>query len=179
MNKITCYQRLVQAIVNNAKYGEDFEYEFESFPGFARRGHSEREFRDWVKCIKWVLDVLQTHDGSLNAKKEFCRQSVSSAGLYAVPRYRLREEELQIIASAERFGRGDGGEILKYGNKNVVSYDYRHIPRREGGRKDVLVVFSGAPESAVKAAEALYCYIRMHKALPTGLCSSVCRTTRT
>ena len=34
MNKITCYQRLVQAIVNNAKYGEDFEYEFESFPGF-------------------------------------------------------------------------------------------------------------------------------------------------
>ena len=117
MNKITCYQRLVQAIVNNAKYGEDFEYEFESFPGFARRGHSEREFRDWVKCIKWVLDVLQTHDGSLNAKKEFCRQSVSSAGLYAVPRYRLREEELQIIASAERFGRGDGGEILKYGNK--------------------------------------------------------------
>lgn len=169
MNKITCYQRLVQAIVNNAKYGEDFEYEFESFPGFARRGHSEREFRDWVKCIKWVLDVLQTHDGSLNAKKEFCRQSVSSAGLYAVPRYRLREEELQIIASAERFGRGDGGEILKYGNKNVVSYDYRHIPRREGGRKDVLVVFSGAPESAVKAAEALYCYIRMHKALPDGV----------
>lgn len=169
MNKITCYQRLVQAIVNNAKYGEDFEYEFESFPGFARRGHSEREFRDWVKCIKWVLDVLQTHDGSLNAKKEFCRQSVSSAGLYAVPRYRLREEELQIIASAERFGRGDGGEILKYGNKNVVSYDYRHILRREGGRKDVLVVFSGAPESAVKAAEALYCYIRMHKALPDGV----------
>ena len=97
MNKITCYQRLVQAIVNNAKYGEDFEYEFESFPGFARRGHSEREFRDWVKCIKWVLDVLQTHDGSLNAKKEFCRQSVSSAGLYAVPRYRLREEELQSL----------------------------------------------------------------------------------
>ncbi len=166
MNKITCYQRLVQAIVEDARTGENVNYEMSAFPGFERRGHSEREFQDWIKTVKWVLNVLNTRDGSLNQKKEFCRQTIS---LYAVPRYRLREEELQIIASAERFGRGDTGEVLRYGNKNVVSYDYRHIPRQEGGRKDILVVFSGAPESATKATEALYCYIRMHKALPDGI----------
>ena len=156
MNKVTCYQRLVQTIVEDARNGMNFDYEMAAFPGFERRGHSESEFRDWVKTVKWVLNILNTHDGSLNQKKDFCRQRVSAAGVYKVPFYRLREEELQIIASAERFGRGDAGEVLRYGDRNVVSYDYRHIPCHEDGRKDILLVFSGAPESATKAAEAVY-----------------------
>ena len=169
MNKVTCYQRLVQTIVEDARNGMNFDYEMAAFPGFERRGHSESEFRDWVKTVKWVLNILNTHDGSLNQKKDFCRQSISAAGVYKVPFYRLREEELQIIASAERFGRGDAGEVLRYGDRNVVSYDYRHIPCHEGGRKDILLVFSGAPESATKAAEAVYHYVRNHRTLPDGV----------
>ena len=82
MNTMTCYQRLVQTIVEDARNGMNFDYEMAAFPGFERRGHSESEFRDWVKTVKWVLNILNTHDGSLNQKKDFCRQSVSAAGVY-------------------------------------------------------------------------------------------------
>ncbi len=169
MNQITCYERLAKVIVRNAKYGEKVDFQMSAFPGFKKRGHTVQEFKDWQNAIKWVLDVLQRHDGSLNEKKEYCRQMISSAGLHGVPRYRLYPEEIATILAAEQFGRGDCGEVLRYGDRNVVSYDYRHIPYREGSRKDILVVFSGAPESGVKAAEAIYHYIRNHKALPYGV----------
>lgn len=170
MNKVTCYERLVKAIVKNAKYDEDkVDFQMSAFPGFEKRGHTEQEFDDWKNLVFWVLDILKTHEGSINAKKEYCRQMVSSSGVTEIPRYRLYPEEIATILAAEQFGRGDCGEVLTYGDKNVVSYDYRHIPYREGGRKDILVVFSGAPESGVKAAEAVYHYIHNHKALPFGV----------
>ena len=167
MNTTTCYQKLVEAVIEGTH--REVSFEFDNFPGFAARGHSEKEFRDWVKCIRWVWDNLKNNPASLNQVKELCRRTVSCAGLETVPRYRLRQEELEVIAVAERFGRGHTGRVLVYGNKDVVSYDYRHVPRHEGGRRDILVVFSGAPESAVKAAEAVYRYIRAHKALPDGV----------
>ena len=40
MNTTTCYQKLVEAVIEEAH--REVSFEFDNFPGFAARGHSEK-----------------------------------------------------------------------------------------------------------------------------------------
>lgn len=168
----TCYQKLVEAVVANP----DKNFIMDDFVGFSRRGQNVLDFESWVKTAKWVLDVLKEQEGTLNQKKEYCRsnfKSLLTKVVPKVPQYSLFDEEVRTILKAEKLGKGKTGEILRYqdcfGEKNVVSYPHRHIPYQEGGRKDILLVFSGYHGTGTYAAEAFYEYVKSHKSLPYGI----------
>lgn len=166
MSRTSCYQKLVEKIISNPAY----ETTAEDWTEFATRGHSFEEMKEWTDAIRWVCKVADSVEGNVNAKKKACQERVSEI---KVPFYRLTNEEIETIKDAEWFGAGKEGDILlTYGEtvaKNVISRDYRNLPCQEGGRKDILVVFSGHPKSAVWAAEAVYSYIRNHRKLPYGI----------
>lgn len=87
--------------------------------------------------------------------------------------YHLLPEEIKIILEAEKLGRGQQGEILayedQYGKKAVNSVDYRKIISNVGGRKDIIIIFSGHQQTGTKAAEAIYRYVMINGKLPDGI----------
>lgn len=166
----TCYQKLVERVVSdedNALFCTLFR---EEYPEFSRRGHSVDEFQDWMFLVTAVYELLNEHpELSLNAAKEYARRHIK----LNIPRYRLTEDELQTVYEAEKFGAGHAGVLYEYenacGQKDVRACPLAEIPCREGGRKDVLVVFSGHHESAAMAVLGLYEYVRRHRCLPFGV----------
>lgn len=142
----------------------------EVYPEFARRGHSADEFQNWMFLAVAVRNMLIEHQElSLNEVKDFARRNVRMN----IPFYRLTVNELNAIYEAEKLGAGETGVIYAYednrGRKDVRAYPLMEIPCREGGRDDVLVVFSGHPGSAAMAVQGLYSYVYRHRRLPFGI----------
>lgn len=166
----TCYQKLVERVVSeedNALFCTLFR---EEYPEFARRGHSVDEFQDWMFLAVAVRDLLIEHQElNLNEVKDFARRHVKMN----IPFYRLTPDEIETVYEAEKLGAGEAGTIYAYedgrGRKDVRAYPLAEIPCREGGREDVLVVFSGHPGSAAMAVRGLYSYVRRHRRLPFGI----------
>lgn len=90
-----------------------------------------------------------------------------------VPRYRLTEDEINVILTAEEFGSGPLGKVLEYEDrgrkKSVLSVDYRLIKANVGGRPDIFLVYSGHQQTGFKAAEMIYNYIDHNGKLPEGV----------
>lgn len=166
----TCYQELVERVVNEGDNLLFCTMMNELFPRFSQRGHSLEEFSDWYKIVFETHKLLmENSDLSLNAVKEIARKQFNMP----VPRYRLTEDEIKTIYESEKFGAGTSGVLYEYFDdkevKDVRLYSSMRIPCCEGGRKDVLVVFSGHPESATIAAQAFYKYVRRYRQLPYGI----------
>lgn len=166
----TCYQELAEKIINGKSPKMFCSLLQEEYPKFALRGHSMQEFDAWMHIIYAVYELIMEYpELGLNEIKKIARKNLK----FDVPCYRLTEKERDLIYQAERFGAGGRGKLFGYtdksGNKNVVAYPCMHIPCQEGGRKDIFVVFSGHPESAAVAAQALYGYVKQHRQLPYGI----------
>ncbi len=166
----TCYQELVERVVNEGNKLLFCTMINELFPMFAKRGYSLEEFCDWYKIVFETYKlIMENGDLSLNAVKEIARKQFDMP----IPSYRLTEDEIRTIYESEEFGAGTSGVLYEYsdsrGLKDVRLYPAMKIPCCEGGRQDVLVVFSGHPESATIAAQAFYKYVRRHRQLPYGI----------
>lgn len=85
-----------------------------------------------------------------------------NAASVKIPKYRLLPEEIEVLKWAEKLGRGKD-TILRYkdkfGSKEAVCYPYLEYPVNEGGRADVVVVFSGHQQTGTKFVEFFYHYM--------------------
>lgn len=97
-------------------------------------------------------------------------QYMAEAARYKIPNYLLTEKEEDVILAAEEYGRGKPGLLLEYdskfGKKQVVSIDYRQIPANQNNRIDVVLVYSGHQQTAHKATELMYRYLKNHSHFP-------------
>lgn len=97
-------------------------------------------------------------------------QEMAEAARYKIPNYHLTEREENVILEAEEYGRGKPGLLLEYdskfGKKQVVSINYRQIPANQNNRIDVVLVYSGHQQTAHKAVELMYRYLKNNSHFP-------------
>lgn len=161
----TCYQMLVEAIVANP----NVEPKYADFPEFAERGHSAEEFANWVETAQMVLSELSNNDGNVNKTKAECREQYLKE-LMKVPFYRLTTSEIETIKDSEWYGCGKNDSLIfTYDDKDVESFAHKYLYCNEGGRKDILVVFSGHPRTGIWAAETVFAYVDRYQKLPDGV----------
>lgn len=186
----TVYETLVERVVASKKFANLAKQ-------FVARGHTKQDMDLWAQYAAFIGDVCSCADGSLNQKKEFIRKYVdwclnggdfdkvrAAAAVIGypcesekrftlpIPEYRLLPEEIKIIKNAEELGRGQNTALFYrdgYGHKTAYCVPYKSVAAHEGGRKDVLVVFSGHQETGTKAVECFYNYVRHNHCLPDGI----------
>lgn len=138
--------------------------------------------KEYAKCMAnyvWMPNSKNYHKFEAIAHKagiENPLRNISdievNAGMMKIPNYRLFESEVDTILAAEEYGRGPRGVILDYcdgsnfGNKQVISVDYRKIEANRGGRQDVILVYSGHQLTGHRATELIYRYLKNNGKLP-------------
>lgn len=121
---------------------------------------TQKALEEAAKSIEFPLDLENLPDEFLALKGT------------PIINYRLFPEEKEIILNAEKLGRGPQDEIQLetiFGRETVQSVDYRKIIGNIGGRKDILIIFSGHQQTGTKGAEAIYHYIMINGKLPDGV----------